>query len=89
MVVAATVPVEYTYYLDLDESWDFVLREGTLVVLAPEIRFNTPALDVSRLHELGWRHSIPLREGIESTYRWFRDNYDAAVSVRRPAALPV
>src|SRR4051812_6274023 len=28
-------------------------------------------LDVSRLHQLGWRHSIPLREGIERTYRWF------------------
>ena len=28
-------------------------------------------LDVSRLHELGWRHRTDLREGIESTYRWF------------------
>jgi GDP-L-fucose synthase len=31
-------------------------------------------LDVSRLHALGWRHRIPLREGIESTYRWFVEN---------------
>lgn len=28
-------------------------------------------LDVTRLHDLGWRHRIGLREGIESTYRWF------------------
>ncbi len=31
-------------------------------------------LDVSRLHALGWRHRIPLGEGIESTYRWFLQN---------------
>jgi GDP-L-fucose synthase len=30
-------------------------------------------LDVSRLHALGWQASIPLREGIEATYRWFLD----------------
>jgi GDP-L-fucose synthase len=28
-------------------------------------------LDVSRIHALGWRAQIGLREGIESTYRWF------------------
>ncbi|MEW5982067.1 MAG: GDP-L-fucose synthase [Acidobacteriota bacterium] len=31
-------------------------------------------LDVSRLHQLGWRHSIALRDGIEATYRWFLDH---------------
>jgi len=35
-------------------------------------------LDVSRLHALGWRHSIPLRGGIASTYRWFLDHHPAA-----------
>ena len=29
-------------------------------------------LDVSRLHALGWRHRMSLREGIRSTYDWFR-----------------
>jgi GDP-L-fucose synthase len=33
-------------------------------------------LDVSRLHELGWRHSIDLREGIESSYRWYLEHRD-------------
>jgi len=31
-------------------------------------------LDVSRLHALGWRHRINLREGIASTYAWFVEN---------------
>jgi GDP-L-fucose synthase len=31
-------------------------------------------LDVSRIHALGWKAQIPLREGIASTYRWFVDN---------------
>lgn len=29
-------------------------------------------LDVSRLNELGWRCSIPLKEGLARTYRWYR-----------------
>ena len=33
-------------------------------------------LDVSRLHALGWAHRIPLRQGIESTYRWFLANHE-------------
>lgn len=28
-------------------------------------------LDVTKLHDLGWRHSIELADGIESTYRWY------------------
>ena len=30
-------------------------------------------LDVSRLHAMGWSARVPLRHGIESTYRWFLD----------------
>jgi len=30
-------------------------------------------LDVSRLHQLGWRAQTPLREGLEKTYRWFQE----------------
>jgi GDP-L-fucose synthase len=33
-------------------------------------------LDVSRLHALGWRHTISLREGIAATYDWFLANVD-------------
>ena len=28
-------------------------------------------LDVTRLHNLGWRHRMSLGEGVESTYQWF------------------
>jgi GDP-L-fucose synthase len=31
-------------------------------------------LDVTRLGALGWRSRTPLREGIESTYAWFRQH---------------
>jgi GDP-L-fucose synthase len=33
-------------------------------------------LDVTRLHELGWKHKIELREGIETTYRWFLEHQE-------------
>ncbi len=49
IVVSATAPVEYTYYLDLDDEWKFTLEEGVLKVDAPRIRFNTPAIDASRI----------------------------------------
>ncbi len=32
-------------------------------------------LDVSRLHNAGWKHKISLREGIENTYEWFKENW--------------
>jgi GDP-L-fucose synthase len=37
-------------------------------------------LDVSRLHSLGWRHSISLREGVASAYQSFLDSRAATVS---------
>lgn len=33
-------------------------------------------LDVSKMTAAGWKHSISLRDGIESTYKWFVDNYE-------------
>lgn len=35
-------------------------------------------LDVSKLNDLGWRPSNTLREGLEITYSWFKDNYASA-----------
>jgi GDP-L-fucose synthase len=34
-------------------------------------------LDVSRLHALGWRHRIPLHQGLASTYEWFLEHHDS------------
>lgn len=31
-------------------------------------------LDTTKLTALGWRPQIPLRHGLESTYRWFQEN---------------
>lgn len=39
--------------------------------------------DSSRIHALGWRHGIELRDGIAGAYRWFLDNY-AWIDSRRP-----
>jgi GDP-L-fucose synthase len=49
-----------------------------------ELRFDptkpdgTPrkVLDVSRLHAMGWTHSIELRDGIEQTYDWYQQSID-------------
>ncbi len=35
-------------------------------------------LDVTRLHEIGWQHSISLQNGIRSTYEWFLQNIGTA-----------
>ena len=51
---------------------------------AGEIRFDktkpdgTPRklLDVSRINSLGWKAKMPLREGIEKTYEWYKSQLD-------------
>jgi GDP-L-fucose synthase len=45
-------------------AWDTTKPDGTPRKL----------LDVSKVHALGWRHSIPLREGVARTYEWFLQN---------------
>ena len=47
-----------------DLTWDTTQPDGTPRKL----------LDVSKLHGLGWRHTIGLREGIARTYEWFLQN---------------
>jgi GDP-L-fucose synthase len=43
-------------------------------------------LDVSRLHALGWRHRIGLREGIETSYAWFLAHHEEARGTAKPDA---
>jgi len=38
-------------------------------------------LDVSRLFSLGWRPRIPLRQGLEQTYRWFVEHVGTGIRV--------
>jgi GDP-L-fucose synthase len=49
---------------DGDLAWDASKPDGTPRKL----------LDVTKLHQLGWRHSIALRAGIAQTYDWFLKN---------------
>lgn len=49
IVVQALAPVEYGYYLDFSEPWEFQREGDTLIVLPPAITPNTPAIDVSAL----------------------------------------
>lgn len=45
-------------------SWDSTKPDGTPRKL----------LDVSRLHQLGWKHKINLEKGIKMTYEWYIKN---------------
>ena len=47
-----------------DLAWEATQPDGTPRKL----------LDVLKLHGLGWRHKITLREGIARTYEWFLQN---------------
>jgi GDP-L-fucose synthase len=31
-------------------------------------------LDMTKLHTLGWKHTISLKEGIEQMYKWYKEN---------------
>lgn len=31
-------------------------------------------MDISKLHALGWKHNIDLKQGIQTTYQWFLEN---------------
>jgi GDP-L-fucose synthase len=33
-------------------------------------------MDISKMHNLGWKHKIELKEGIEKTYTWFLENIE-------------
>ncbi len=43
-------------------------------------------LDVDRLHALGWRHRIGLREGVASSYQWFLANHHHARGASKAGA---
>ncbi|MEI6207769.1 MAG: GDP-L-fucose synthase [Desulfuromonadales bacterium] len=36
--------------------------------------------DSSRIHALGWRHAVELREGISGAYQWFLENHPVSVA---------
>ena len=74
-------------HINVGTGTDLTIRElaelvASIVHPNATLRFDTSKpdgmpqklLDVSRLHQLGWRHRVELAGGIESTYRWFLDH---------------
>ena len=61
---------------------ELALKIGAVVGFQGEILFDTSKpdgtprklCDVSRIHELGWRHSIELETGLRETYDWYLAN---------------
>jgi len=49
---------------DRDINWDFTKPNGT----------PRKVLNVDRIKALGWEPKIGLRKGIESTYKWYKEN---------------
>ncbi len=48
-------------------TWDTSKPDGTPRKL----------MDVSRLHALGWEHTVSLEEGLNTTYKWFLENQNS------------
>jgi hypothetical protein len=72
VVVQAQLPVEYTYYLDLEGKWEFRQEDHAITVLAPPINANTPAPNVSALtfytlEGSVWRDETAVRERLRDT----------------------
>lgn len=65
-----------------------IVHPSSRLVFDPTKPDGTPRkqLDVTRINNLGWRASISLREGIESTYEWFLAN---ATSLESDAGIGV
>jgi hypothetical protein len=51
ITVEIQTPVEYTFYLDLNDKWEFTWdqQRQSIFVIAPPIKCNTPAVDIANL----------------------------------------
>lgn len=49
VVIRATVPVEYRYYIDLNSDWTIEFKENVMKIHAPSLQPGNPAPDVSEL----------------------------------------
>jgi len=77
------------YHINVGTGEDVTIKELTETIVdvvgyAGEVKWDTSKpngtprklLNVDKIHKLGWKHKIGLREGIVSTYRWYMENYD-------------
>ncbi len=90
VVVRATAPVQYTYFVDLEGTWRLELRERTgehrVLVLAPPLHFNKPAVDVSQLRWQVVRGSL-LRDETEVQAQ-LRREITGRTAIQATANLP-
>ncbi len=51
VVVEIQAPAKFTFFVDLDGEWEFTWDESdqTVTIVAPDIEWNTPSIDVSRM----------------------------------------
>ena len=66
-----------------------IVHPGAQLVFDPSKPDGTPRklLDVTKLTELGWSASTPLRDGIDETYAWYLANRDRFVRGLDPAGV--
>ena len=75
-------------FFNVGTGEDVTIRElaeliGEVVGYKGELKFDTSKpdgtprklLDVTRIHEAGWRHKTELKEGLTTTYEWFSKTY--------------
>ena len=63
----------------VEKNWDFTETVRDIVGFKGEIRWNTDMpngtprklCDVSKLHSIGWKEKVDLREGIRLEYEWY------------------
>jgi GDP-L-fucose synthase len=80
-------------HINIGTGQDLTIRELALLVrdvVYPEVDLafdetkpdGSPQklLDVSRIHDLGWRHTIDLRDGIAASYDWYLENVEVAAT---------
>ena len=73
--------------INIGTGEDVTIKELTETIVdvvgyAGEVKWDTSKpngtprklLNVDKIHKLGWKHKIGLREGIVSTYRWYMEN---------------
>ena len=75
------------YHINVGTGEDVTIKELTETIVdvvgyAGEVKWDTSKpngtprklLNVDKIHKLGWKHKIGLREGIVSTYIWYMEN---------------
>ena len=75
------------YHINVGTGEDVTIKELTETIVdvvgyAGDVEWDTSKpngtprklLNVDKIHKLGWKHKIGLREGIVSTYKWYLEN---------------